>query len=298
MSAERKDVGEVVVATMDPGAFLLFDPDRVTALKGIRVFDVGQGDCIGLRDQDERIFCYIDYGGLCDHPDKGDPANTAARLPVGAADEAATIVLTHWDKDHFWSASKNAAAREVPWLVPRQHVSPRTAQFASRLPHAVCWPESLQDRPETFYIGRNFELQIRKCAPFDAQQPQQDRNLSGLAVTLVKRERDGPDQVMILPGDCPFDRIPRLPRGRIVAVVAYHHGSATYWTPATAQVLVNGGRHLRWIYSFGINSHGHPREANYAGICVHCNGEARTTQLARQQGEAAQDASWRNQSGW
>ena len=116
--------------------------------------------------------------------------------------------------------------------------------------------------------------------------------------TLTKRERDGPDQTMILPGDCPFDRVPWLPPGRIVAVVAYHHGSAAHWTPATHRVLVDGGRHLRWIFSFGVNGYGHPRDTNYAGICALCNGETRTTPMARAQGALAQDASWRSQSAW
>lgn len=297
MSDARNDVGQTIAAA-DAGKFLLFDPQRVSALNGIRVFDVGQGDCIGLRDQDDRVFCYVDYGGLCDHPDKADPAYTSQRLPIGGADDCATVVLTHWDKDHFWSATKNPAACDVPWLVPRQHVSPRTARFASRLRRAVCWPESLRDLPETFYVGRTFAVQIRKCAPFDADDAEQDRNLTGLAVTLIKRERDGPDQIMILPGDCPFDRIPWLPPGRIVAVVAYHHGSAAHWTPATHRVLVDGGRHLRWIFSFGVNGYGHPRDANYAAICTHCNGETRTTPMARAQGAVAQEASWRSQSAW
>ena len=131
MSGAREDVGQTIAAA-DAGKFLLFDPERVSALNGIRVFDVGQGDCIGLRDQDDRVFCYVDYGGLCDHPDKADPANTPQRLPVGSADDPATIVLTHWDKDHFWSATKNPAACDVP--LRAAHASYLARPFRSSMP--------------------------------------------------------------------------------------------------------------------------------------------------------------------
>ncbi|HSX62247.1 MAG TPA: hypothetical protein VLF18_18850 [Tahibacter sp.] len=154
-----------------------------------------------------------------------------------------------------------------------------------------------------FRIGRTMARmcrpsQIRKCGAFDPDRPDKDRNLSGLAVTLIKRERDGRDQIMILPGDCPFDRIPRLPAGRIVGVVAYHHGAGAYWSAQTTGVLVDGGRHVRWVYSFGHNRYGHPRRGNYDAVCAACNAEARSTPQARADGEFAQDVSWHSQSGW
>jgi hypothetical protein len=300
MKRKKYDVGRFVALVEGwEDSFLLFNNSFVKELEGARVFDVGQGDCIGLRDQEDRVFCYIDYGGLADHPDKTDPKNTRGRLDVSGVDGfGASIILTHWDKDHYWSGTKNAEATRVPWLVPRQHVCLTAAKFASSLPEARCWPESLGSQTLAFYVGNTCRIEIRKCQGFDAKAVDVDTNISGLAVTLVKGRVGDTCQVIILPGDCPFDKIPNLPKGRIVGALAYHHGSKNHWFPRTAKVLIDGGTHMQLIYSYGRNSWGFPHTESYDAVCVECNWEASDTPRARALGRQWIDLRWHNLPGW
>lgn len=265
MSNVEQDTGGTVTMVANTAALGLVDATRTTDLNGIRVFDVGQGDCIGLLDQLSDVFCYVDYGGLAGHPDQLSPANTAKRLPVHVNGHDVPIVLTHWDKDHYYSAvKKNTAAQSCEWLVPRQLASPFAILFAAKLTNAKCWPEAHGNAVVGTRIGKSKELQIRKCLPFDPTATSENRNLSGLAVTLV--ETGSEQRVMVLPGDCHFDGIPNMPGGSIHVVVAYHHGSATGWTSATGAVIAKATSTRRLAYSYGPNPYGHPQHSNYKPI--------------------------------
>lgn len=264
MATQKKDIGRKVKAAADPSQLELFDPQSVSALRGIRVFDVGQGDCIGLLDQDGAVFCYIDYGGLADHPDTDHPENTAKRLPVAYGGGHASIILTHWDKDHYWSAEKkNPQAQVGEWLVPRQMASPSAARFAARLPNAKCWPEDRGTEPARIGVGENCDIEIRKCGKFSRRRVNEDRNKTGLAVTLLHWENERIERFMLLPGDCPFHLIPECPEAPLSGLVAYHHGARTHWTKATKRAIANFDPDHRMAYSHGANDYGHPYVRNY-----------------------------------
>jgi len=290
MADDHEDIGKTITGTADPAALQLFDDNLVTNLKGVRVFDIGQGDCIGLRNQDDEVFCYVDYGGLDDHPDKTNPAATAHRMPVRLGGKYVSIVITHWDKDHYWSANKkNPDAQNCEWLVPRQTVSPQAVLLARKLKNAKCWPESRGDRPASFGVGADHDIVIRKCRPHDASAIKEDRNLSGLAVSLQQWNDTNVEMAMLLPGDCPFDRIPHPPMAPLRAVVAYHHGSHTHWTNATTTAV--GNRHPTYdmVYSFGKNNHGHPDRSSYE---PDWNSNSVETPDVRANGDQSTDMSW------
>jgi hypothetical protein len=286
------DIGNVVTATGSK-VFKLIDEHWVFGLGGIRVFDVGQGDCIGLRDQDNEVFCYVDYGGLGDHPDRGNPSHTSQRMTVQHRGGPVAIVLTHWDKDHYWSArKKNVDAQDCPWLVPRQKVSPQAVLFARNLTNARCWPESEGRRARRFPVGVHHAIAIRKCGTFDEHAVAEDRNRTGLVVSLHNRNRVGSDSMMLLPGDCAFDVIPALPAHSISALVAYHHGSDTDWTTRTGPAIANASRGHRMVYSFGNNGYGHPNRANYRNCQPDWDCVATTTQDVRRNGKEFEDVGW------
>lgn len=262
--AKQVDVGREISDEAPASLDRLVGPASVTAINGVRVFDVGQGDCIGLRNQSDEVFCYVDYGGVNDHPDKATPSYTATRLPVLLGHYYVSIVLTHWDKDHFWSAAKkNPDAQNCYWLVPRQHVSPTAARFAAGLPHAECWPESAGRSRMTTDVGSESRLEIRKCNAFDRTALKEDRNLTGLAVTILYRPAGEWEQMMFLPGDCVFDEIPDVSNIPISGLVAYHHGSRKDWQTATTNAISNRFRDYEMTYSVGANNYGHPRRENY-----------------------------------
>jgi hypothetical protein len=290
MGTRKKDIGRAVKATADPSQLELFDTDSVTAATGIRVFDVGQGDCIGLTDQEGQVFCYIDYGGLADHPDTDHPENTAQRLTVSYRDGLASIILTHWDKDHYWSAvKKNPQAQACEWLVPRQMASPSAARFAKDLENAKCWPEDRGKSSARIGVGEDCDIEIRKCGAFSRKKLNEDRNKTGLAVTLLHWENERVERFMLLPGDCPFHLIPGRPEVPVSGLVAYHHGARTHWTKATKQAIANFDDDHRMVYSYGANDYGHPYVKNYR---PEWHAVATATADLRDQGQPSVDIRW------
>ncbi|MBS1994775.1 MAG: hypothetical protein JSS86_00635 [Cyanobacteria bacterium SZAS LIN-2] len=246
------DARQSIAEAPSANSVTLVDPNHTTALTGIRVFDVGQGDCFGLLDQQSRVFCYVDYGGLANHPEDGSPGWSAQNLAVSYASGFASIILTHWDKDHYYSAvRKNPQADQCTWLVPRQWISPQALLFAGRLNRARCWPESLGKSSAKFPVGAQHEIEIRKCQPFDPKALKEDRNGSGLVVTLNRKSGSVVLEYMLLPGDCHFDGIPPLPAGTIRALIAYHHGSQTHWKAKTGPVVANASANHTLVYSYG-----------------------------------------------
>lgn len=264
MATGKKDIGRAVTATADPSQLELFNTDSVSATTGIRVFDVGQGDCIGLLDQDDKVFCYIDYGGLADHPDTEKPENTSQRLSVNYRDGLVSIILTHWDKDHYWSANKkNPDAQKCEWLVPRQMASFQAVFFAAQLKNAKCWPEDRGKSSARIGVGEDCDIEIRKCGAFSRRKLNEDRNKTGLAITLLHWENERIARFMLLPGDCPFHLIPGLPEVPLSGIVAYHHGARTHWTKATKRAIANFDEDRQMAYSYGANDYGHPYDKNY-----------------------------------
>jgi hypothetical protein len=268
MADPLDDVGNAVTAVAG-SKLSLSDPSKTTALAGIRVFDIGQGDCIGLLDQRGEVFCYVDYGGLGDHPDLGSKATnpTSARMSVHYGTGLTTIILTHWDKDHYYSAKKyNTDAQKCQWLVPRQMASPQAVRFAAKLTNALCWPEARKKTAVQFSVGTDHYIEIQKCELFVANATKEDRNTTGLAITLLRYQDGQLKTYMLLPGDCHFDGIPTLPKGvPIRTLIAYHHGSHTDWNahtkPTIAKTLVSP---RSMAYSYGENNtYGHPQHSNY-----------------------------------
>lgn len=293
------DIAMSVTATANAATPQLFSK-TVMEIKGVRVFDVGQGDCIGLRDQNDDVFAYVDYGGNEYHPDNKNPSHTATRLPVLSGPHYVPVILTHWDKDHYWSANKkNPAAQQCEWLAPRQWVSPQAARFAAKLANAKCWPESLGSKAASFAVGTDYEVEIRKCEAFPTNAKSEDRNHSGLAITIARKPLGEVATHMLLPGDCAFDRIPSLPGNlSLCAVVAYHHGASTDWCVKTEQALAKACSPHNMAYSYGTHAYGqpnhysHPNRSNYQNCNPNWDQGAKTTEEARANGRESEDLNW------
>jgi hypothetical protein len=263
------DVGTVIAQDPKIADYDLLAGQSVTQIDGVRVFDIGQGDCSALLDGNGDPFLYVDYGGVIDHPDKPKYTNLHKRLPI---DQDKTVVLTHWDWDHYNSGRHNPAAKTAQWLVPRQNIGPQALAFANKLTKAACWPESQGRTPVRFAVGAVFDIQVEKCAPRPTgANAVEDRNLTGLAVMVIRKDASGSDErFVLLPGDAPYDKIPSCsggspPGGDCVGMLAYHHGSHSHWTTATDQGMPGYGTYaVRLVYSFGAsNSYHHPDRSNY-----------------------------------
>lgn len=263
-----EDIADSITEVADLDDYDLLEGQSVSEISGVRVFDVGQGDCLGVLDEKEKVVLYVDYGGCIDHPDQADYSNVKSRLDVERSDNGRIgIVLTHWDKDHYYSATKNSKTGGCQWLVPRQKASISAASFAANLPNAACWPEEIGDDPKRFPVGGNCEIEIRKSKKYKAGAKSENRNLTGLAIAVIRKDENGDDEQMILlPGDNVFHKIKNLPDVPIRGLVAYHHGSHTHWHKVKSPVAINKcTTNNTVVYSCGENNpYNHPDKANYS----------------------------------
>ena len=230
---------------------------RVT---GIRLVDVGQGDCFAIvatKDGTSFPLMYVDYGGVMDHPDRENIERTKLRMPVNHKFGKSVIVLSHWDKDHYWSAKKkNTEAKKSMWLVPNQWISPQAAKFSAELENAYRWPEGYKEKLVGVSL-RDHTVLIRKCGRHDKEIPYEDRNSTGLVVTIHNSQVTESSQV-VLPGDCPLHQIPHLPSTRISLLSAPHHGSKKGLGDFTIFCQLYMDADSLMLISYGKNHYGHP----------------------------------------
>lgn len=264
----------------------------VAQLRGVRVFDVGQGDSIavlGEVDGDVRPVLQLDYGGRERHP-FADMAEVDRRMPV---DGARLLMLTHWDEDHWCSASKGHSARGAEWLVPRQLTSPRAVLFSAGLESVSCIPEELVGRARRFDTAGDDYLLWEKIGRFAGPFARtEDCNATGVALAVVHRGISG-EEAILLPGDAPFDKVglyrELAARGVLLrAIVAFHHGAGTHWTAATEELLRNWPTpgSLDVVFSCSDpSSYRHPDAGRYrdllAGATFHRTAERREQGLTQ-----------------
>lgn len=241
----------------------------VPRLGGIRIHDVGQGDSVSVLDGDGNPVIQFDYGGRQGHPFAND-SDVDARMPVIAGQ---LMMISHWDEDHWCSARKSSAARQAFWLVPRQITSPRAVKFSKDLDNVRCIPESHAGRAFRFTTLSGDALWWEKIAAGPAEgSTEEDCNRTGVAFSIVRQTSEG-EEVMLLPGDAPFDKISHywqhLQRGaKLRGLIAFHHGAATHWTNATKQMLEEWGTispGATIVFSCAReNSYNHPSKDPYA----------------------------------
>jgi hypothetical protein len=164
-------------------------------------------------------------------------------------------------------------------------------RFAARLKNAKCWPESMLGTTHRFAVGGGHIIEIRKCQAFNKKNKKQDRNCSGLAVTLLDHSGGVRGNLqMLLPGDCHFDGIPNRPNDPIHSLVAYHHGAATGWNPSTTFAISATSQAANLIYSYSKkNNYGHPQRGNYQPTW---DSLAETTPNVRSKGDDYVDCLW------
>ncbi|WP_448664135.1 hypothetical protein ACG3SL_05500 [Sphingomonas sp. CJ20] len=264
---ERARIGGADVASIKAPTAVA----RAREITGARIYDVGQGDAIAILNETRRTILQLDYGGRQDNPFEGKSrAEVDRMLPVSTD---ALVMITHWDEDHWSTGPKGDAAKAVDWLVPRQVTSPRAVRFAADLAKVRCIPEAL--------VGTVFEYRaqngdailwqkIAKSSP--SPSIHENCNRTGVAVALLRRS-GGAGQVILLPGDAPFDEVPLFDTLRsagttLTGLVAYHHGSKYPLRNGTRSLLrdwpVTPGGPCDIVFSYGAgNSYGHPHPDRY-----------------------------------
>lgn len=247
----------------------LFNKIDVTSISGIRVFYVGQGDSIGILNEERKVVLYVDYGGLLGHPDKVNGySKIAEMLPPIAYNESVSVVLTHWDKDHYYSAKYVDQIQQGQWIVPDQRVGVQATIFSAKLSNVRKWRESIGDQPLEFRTRSGDIIAIQKLGKRPGNAQTEDRNMTGLGVWIIKNNSANKRQFILLPGDAPYHRIKGIKHiGENVEYIggtAYHHGAKSHWTKNTVELLEGAGTNAKLIFSYSPENHyGHPNIGHY-----------------------------------
>ena len=221
--------------------------DKVSRLVGLRVYNCGQGDSIGVlghikENGSEQVFLSMDYGGKAHHPFKRNYDMSEHEWPTV---ENSGFLFTHWDQDHYWTSLKTIHCLDRPHLFPRQKVPPSAALFSATLKEARCWPENFIAQPHKIKVGEDDEIWIEKIAPKpNVSGNNENRNHTGLAMSLVKNVGKRNQELIIAPGDAALHKIPHLRtlrnQSKLVGLVAYHHGAHTDWSTQIESMLKSG----------------------------------------------------------
>jgi len=206
------------------------------AARSVDVYNVGQGNCVGIVGGDGLPRAYFDLGMGCFWN-----RHTVAVPPKLCYAQDPTVVLSHWDCDHWYIARADAEARRRTWITPRPN-TPLALKVAERLNaegKLLIWPDRLDALRTSFG-------QIRRCRGHT-------RNDRGLAA-VVELDSTPEKQHVLLPGDAKYEYAADAEE-RFHAVVATHHGSHNFGT----RVPVPASDGCGIVYSYGKeNTYRHP----------------------------------------
>ena len=217
----------------------------------VAVYDVGQGNCNAVLNGCGIPSLYFDFGGgVLGH------RNT---YPKGLSDfcftEFPSIVLSHWDWDHWSSAMRTRGARvsathcTVPWIVPRQRLGPVHRGFLAQLRNFLIWPMTLRS------------LQVGNVVVCRCHGPKTNRNHSGLALRFRPEWSLGDG--VLLTGDCDYPHLPiSLVNGRQYDVIVIPHHGGNLRPRSVPPSPPTGASYVRWCVSCGgSNQYGHPSQS-------------------------------------
>jgi hypothetical protein len=177
--------------------------------------------------------------------------------------------------------------------------SPRAVRFAAALDWIACIPESRVGRVQSFATQSGDALWWEKIGLSEVDSSRfEDCNRTGVALSVVQHGRDGPDRVILLPGDAAFGQVGHyrehfMAGRRLAGIVAFHHGAGTHWTETTEALVeewptVEGGASL--VFSCARpNSYHHPDRPLYERLLAGRLGDVTETADLRSSGETYRD---------
>lgn len=205
-------------------------------------FDIGQGSASALLCSccDAPIY-YFDAG--CG---SGRNAPTAPTTIDFCTCAAPTVILSHWDTDHWAGASGHAGMLARTWVVPRQTISTSHTAFANDILKAGGQINVVaHGQPPLIWSNGAQDFDLRRATG-------KGRNGTGLVLVVTDRASG---RSWVLTGDAGYNQIPHTPPTDIAAMIVPHHGAdmGTASIPFTR----SSNSYARLLYSFGPgNGHG------------------------------------------
>ncbi|SIT40078.1 conserved hypothetical protein [Paraburkholderia piptadeniae] len=237
----------------------------------LAAYDVGQGNANALLAVRQTLHplptLYYDLGAGVYRNKHTTPTQL-----VFCFTESPSIILSHWDADHWAGTYATQVAGVYPalsrvWVAPYQIVGPVHIAFAYDVICAggafftYCAPPG---SPATAYLADGKQLAFSLGTGMD-------RNGSGIVLAVEHTAHPSP-RSWILTGDCDYQySMPQLTSVPPVAMVAPHHGAkllSTTVVPPPHPV----GSYCRLVYSFGAgNAHGktNVRHPTSQGVTAH-----------------------------
>lgn len=162
-------------------------------LASIRFWDVGTGNCNSLVNNAGQHYFYYDFGGNF----KSGGGAKSYPNPIPAFDFTAnpTVLVSHWDGDHYYSLKKNHAAGAQAWIGTREDISGE----GQKLLNAHCTNLRAIPKAPTGLASYKFRttggviLKLVRCVP-DPGGTQSEgviRNNSGIALMIYLRTAAG-----------------------------------------------------------------------------------------------------------
>jgi hypothetical protein len=222
-------------------------------LDSLVAYDVGQGAAIGLVDAAEDVRAFFDLGA-------GAYGNVKTRpRPLRFCWRAQpSVILSHWDTDHWAGETSDPVAASAHWLAPRQtKLTPSHHAFAARILAAggklLIWGAPA-GTIRSFALGGGQTLTLARCTG-------STRNGSGIAC-LVTKSQHGPS--WLLTGDAGYHELGMTIPSNLSTIIVPHHG-ADMGSSSIPPLRPTG--YTRLVYTFGPgNTHGrtkviHPTSA-------------------------------------
>lgn len=212
-------------------------------LEALVCFDIGQGSASALLCKCGMPIYYFDTGR-----GSGRNAPTAPTHIDFCTCCSPTVILSHWDTDHWAGATGHSGLQSQTWIVPRQTISSTHTIFANDIFTAggtilvvghgtlvLTWASGQQ----------NYDL--RRCTG-------RGRNGSGLALIVTD---DPSGRAWVLTGDAGYHEMPHPTPMDVAAMIAPHHGAnmGSKSIPYTRSTSAYG----RLFYSFGPNNRHGPK---------------------------------------
>lgn len=221
-------------------------------------YDVGQGSAVALIDTGGWPRLYVDAGAGI-YPN----AHTTPRGLRFCSCEHPTVILTHWDADHWNGVAHDPGLLQSVWIAPRQNISTYQSRLADNIIHSG---GSVLIVSSPFYIsvemhhGEHWSLPRRQPQSLEiASCTGTDLNNSGLAVSVSDHERE---LRWLITGDADYASLPTFANTYDTAAVVVPHHGAEQRTPIAAPSPPPGS-YTRALYSFGTsNKYDHPRLAS------------------------------------
>lgn len=242
-----------------PPPHVIPPPPPPPPIRSIGVFDIGQGNCNLLLDNNLEPLVYYDIGYplwffLNSVPPNMRVGNPAFQGPIlQNTTGTLEVILSHWDYDH-WRMGGYAAMNNMNWIVPVQPVGPTALAFWNSVP---VWNRFIFPPGTPFIATPN--LLLMDCQPTPGMAPPAIMNNTGIALLMYTRlpTVDMAWNTVLLTGDanCNSAYAVHPNFGPLTGLLAVHHGSNTHGAAANLPVQAAGyGGQGRVFYSYGVSS--------------------------------------------